>query len=511
MNKMKTIIKICFISLLILNASNLFGFTAPKDTCEMKMPGEFVLVKTEASSLGISATWYITTVDLMQNVEVFRQEPGKEKFKKLDTPAAFFARNDSIFTVFADDDVEPYQWYRYYLVPVDFCDDEGAPSDTIGVASVAENELPVAQQIDITGLPESRSLELSWKYTTDVPVTAAHIFRAAQVEGPYAPVATLEGDADSWVDPVEKANENYYYYLIAETPFGQGRQSSIAFGNFVGRDVPLPPQNLNITALGDTAFIQWSPGEDFVSGYIVYRKDGAADSWINVSGITNQAAFSDTTEKVAVRTYTYRVTAVSDGFLESDPSATVFFRTMVKEVPPPAGLTTLFRDGNLHFIWDSYVEEFPWITDCFITLRYERGMTYEINIPAPSNSYFLEDAEGLVAASVCFASVDGLKSETLPFSLSKMQKNNIEISGLQAIKSGQGILIQWSEIAGDNIGQYKVIRESADAEPVILSTTRESQYLDAGIQTGVTYGYSVVYISPQGIESKPSEVLVVVN
>lgn len=497
---------------MILSSTTVFGYTPPKDTCEQEMRGKFIHVKTEASSLGISATWFITSVDLMQNVEVFRQEPGNERFKKLDAPASFFARNDSVFTVFIDKDVEPYQWYSYYLVPVDFCDDEGVSTDTITVASIAKYELPVAEKINVEGVSSSRSLELSWDFNTDVPIKASHVFMAENVEGPYEFVTTVNGSTTMLEERVSRANENYFFYVVAETPFGFGPRSGIAFGHFVGEDTPEKPQGIAVAIKEDVIAITWIPGESYVTGYNVYRKDGADDTWRNISGLITGTHYADDSEKEAMRTYSYAVAAVSDGFLESEKSEIKTIRTKEKDVPAPKVADVLTRGSSLHFVWDTYVMEYSWIKDCYLTLIFDDGTTYDMQINAPANSYLLEEAEGLEEATLYFQTINGLKSESVAFILPKTagKDTGIELSGLHAMKSDDGVFIGWNSVAGISQPKYRVYRESDSSEPQVLGTTETCKYIDNNAQKGITYGYSVAFVLENGKEGKRSEPVVVV-
>lgn len=489
-------------------------FTPGNDTCEQEIPGTLTLLSSSGSSHRIVLRWYLTTADFMDHMVVMRKEAGKNEFVELDVKPGYSMRNDSLMVVVNDTSIEPYKWYSYYLQPYDFCEDKSVASDTIAAKSAAATELPFAKSIIITPIPAERSLKLDWEMSGEIPVKATFLYRSKNSDGPFQNIAALPAGSSSYVDVVPLANENFFYYVVAETYFGVGVPSAIVFGSFTGRDVPAPPQGLVVLPSDSGVLVSWNLDESFILGYHVFRKSGNEDTFRDISGRLlpdkEPVVFMDNDTLTPLRTYEYRVVAISDGFLESDPSSSVSIRMAEGVVPPPSELKMIHAFENNRLIWNDLSESYPWVKAYAVQLFYSDETIDTMLVTAPQNYLDFSGDKELLYADVSALSFMGNQSVAVRYNPQKIALPtpiNVRI-----LDQPQGLQIAWEEIIGWELQEYLIYRESENTERHKIATVPfgTNQYTDTTAVSGKVYGYSISLTDKHGNES-PASAVVVIN
>jgi len=491
------------------------GSIPEKDTCNHPLPGVFQLQEAAGSTESIMVRWYLSTSDHMEKIKVMRKEAGETKFTACEAMPGWYKSNDSLFVILRDTAIQPIQWYSYYLIPYDFCGNAGTPSDTVTLASIASHELPIARNIVTEGVPAQRAIDLTWTADPRIAVTQTHIYRANTPEGPYTRIATTSPTLKNYRDFVPEANENYYYYLIIDTPFGTGDQSAIVFNHFTGSDIPNPPTGLKASYHEKGIRLSWNKGERFVIGYYLYRKSYNDTIVRNISGFIpanrTTLTFIDTNALVPLRTYFYQVVAISDGFNESHPSTTAEIRAQEKEVPAPENLRVIHNVDLYMIFWDDFSYVYPWIDQCMLLFRFNNGQTDTAFIQMPQNSLFYTTDRQINTIGACFISTYG---NTSPITYSETGVTPDEVmtpEGISALRTEEGILISWPKAYGSRIASYCIYRETENETPQRIGTTpgSGSSYLDSTAQSGTRYGYAVAAINTRGEESEKSEIVII--
>ncbi|MHB8586596.1 MAG: PKD domain-containing protein [Thermoplasmatota archaeon] len=194
-----------------------------------------------------------------------------------------------------------------------------------------------APPAQVTGLAVSNthtgtSLALSWTPATDQDgnVTSYNVLRSASQNGPFTVVDTPTTNATT--DTGLTAGTTYWYEVSAVDGGGNVGPASVAVSGTPSSTSdstpPSVPQNLAACGVsGSSVCLSWSASTDdtAVTGYNVYRNGGLV-------GTTADTTYTDT-GLARSTTYTYTVSAVDTGALESAQSA-------------PLQVTTLSTSGS---------------------------------------------------------------------------------------------------------------------------------------------------------------------
>ena len=508
-----TLIITLLMSISVMGRSSEPVFTPGKDTCEQEIPGSLTLLSSHESSQRIVLRWYLTSTDYMDHIVVMRKEAGKNEFVETNVKPGYSMRNDSLIVVVNDITIEPYKWYSYYLQPYNFCEEKGATSDTIGAKSAAANELPFAKSIIITPLPAERSLKLDWEMSGEIPVKATYLYRSKNSDGPFQNIAALPAGTNSFVDIVPLANENFFYYMVAETYFGIGVHSATVFGSFTGEDVPMPPQGLVVLPSDSGVLVSWDLDESFILGYHVFRKNGNEDTFRDISGRlspeTQPVVFMDKDTLTPLRTYEYHVIAISDGFLESEPSNSVSIRMEEGVVPPPSQLKMIQAFENKRLLWSDLSETYPWVKEYVVWLFYSDESIDTMFVTVPRNYLDFSDEKELLYADVSAISFLGNQSVAARYN---PQKTTLPTpANVRILDQPQGVQIAWDEIMGWKLQEYLIYRESENMEHHKIATVPfgTNKYTDTTAVSGRVYGYSVSLKDKHSNESPISGIVVI--
>lgn len=489
------------------------AFIPGHDTCKHEIPGKLIIQSASGSTEQIVLRWHLTTADLLNRIVVMRKEEGKTAFEEIKILPGYYSRNDSLMVVVRDNTIDPYKWYHYYLQPYNFCEDIGIPSDTTAVKSVAKEELPFATTFTITPLPSIRSLKLKWAMSDEMPIKTIFLYRSGNPDGPFQNIAALPAGTNAYVDVVPIANENFFYYVVAETYFGVGIPSVTVFGNFTGQDVPIPPQGLVALPSDSGVIVSWDLGESFILGYHVFRKSGNEDTFRDISGRLmpdkHPVVFLDKDTLTPLRTYTYQVVAVSDGFLESEPSNTTAIRASEGVVPPPSHINIIQSFEGQRLLWDEQTTTYPWVEKYCVVLYYPNAKVDTVFAMTPKNYVDLPEGNELLKADVFCISFMGNKSEPAKYT---PKITTIPIPAhIRILDTPNGVQISWDEIIGWEIEEFFIYRESETQKSQKIESVPfgKTQYTDTTTISGVLYGYSISAKNKSGKESQKSKIIIV--
>lgn len=180
---------------------------------------------------------------------------------------------------------------------------------------VLRNVYSPAPPSGLTAESGMRLVKLSWLPSSESYIEKYQIFKAAGDDGSF--VLLGETREPRLTDPQVEPDLTYHYRVAALATMGNSsRQSDIASA-VPTRLSPAPPSGLQITTDEWSATLSWTPGEEFITHYRIFRKKGQAPE--EIATVTEPAftegGLSSSTE------YKYLVSAVSSDGVESDKVA----------------------------------------------------------------------------------------------------------------------------------------------------------------------------------------------
>lgn len=274
---------------------------------------------------------------------------------------------------------------------------------------------------------------------------------------------------------------------------------------------PPPPEELEATAVGPTQVdLSWRPPDDdddddddfigSISHYNVYRDGDRVAS-------TEETSFSDTEVEPDTR-YTYRVTAVSNFQVESDPSKRARATTPPLDTAPP----TVPRDleatpvdpRRVELVWSASEDELSPV-DHYRVFRdgstvgstaetvftdggLEPSTTYTYRVTAVDTAG--NESEPSDPAEATTPAEPDTTPPTIP--------ENLRTTAVESTR----VDLAWSVSSDPESGvdHYRVFRDGSG-----IGTTVDTTFSDAGLEPGATYDFRVSAVNGDGEESGLSE------
>lgn len=225
----------------------------------------------------------------------------------------------------AADQLDPYLPYpiEYSVTAIDPAGNESAAAKgaPVRLPDIRPPAPPVVSAIEVGNL----LVRLEWATPTDDDVASWRVFRQA-VGGAAAPTR-LDNNAlrtRAFEDRTGAVGTTYRYWLTAVDAKGNESAPSESYEQrFVGLLAAPAPAGVAARADQGAALVTWTaPANAGVTGWMVFRADGAQAPFQPVSGVLSEAKFRDPEAKGAVA---YRVVArYADGQV-SAPSAPAAF------------------------------------------------------------------------------------------------------------------------------------------------------------------------------------------
>ncbi len=295
---------------------------------------------------------------------VFRRDNGSGNFEKINSVNGFNKNHDTLSLVLMDTSVTAYNFYNYFVLPLDLFGNEGTPSDTIFVGAYNFQNIPLPQSVQITSEDSSDAFVLSWTLSNPEAVVSVRIFRSEIFDSGFVQIAEVAPTVNQYVDFMVEPMKRYYYYFQLSGPLGEVSPSTARVGGFHQSTVePIPPVNIKAESLTNGVKLDWENTEDFVEGFWVYRSNGFSDSLALISDLIKDeepfTTFTDTSESLSGKyTYYYSIKSSSTSHVLSEFSDTIAIRPEIATVlPAPTGLTAFLQDDNsVRINWDDMTE-----------------------------------------------------------------------------------------------------------------------------------------------------------
>jgi fibronectin type 3 domain-containing protein len=213
----------------------------------------------------------------------------------------------------------PENYLRIVAVPK-----EGEPSYSFPFLLQIPDSIPPAVPKGLQGFIDTLGVvNLSWTANSDDDILGYRIFRGQTAGEELIPLTDIAVKDTFFVDSVDVRNLNTKVYYAISALDKRYNQSVLCKTVEIVKPVLIPPAPPFITkseASEKGVILEWVTGVDeTLSGYVVYRGKGKADSLLTEITNSNTKTYTDATAEGGT-TYHYAVAAKNTGNLESAPS-----------------------------------------------------------------------------------------------------------------------------------------------------------------------------------------------
>lgn len=498
-------------------------------TNEISFPGKYLnnpfnIFSKESSEKFIRLTWKADAAYSPARFKVFRRENFQNDFNQINSIIIYNSNENEIALTIVDSTVTSNSTYEYYLLPLDYYQNEGTASDTATLPAFSFNKIFPPYNIKVEQTDSLGGLSLSWSFDYKNIITSIKIFRSIYSDKEFEEIAEVTGFDSVYIDLTADPMVKYFYYLRLNDQFNEvPLQSAKVFGLYQSEEIPPPPYNLHTDSTVAGVKLVWNKPDEFVNTYHIYRNLGD-DEILSELHIVNSSDsviyFLDTTSTLkGNRTYLYSVRAENTSGKISDFSDTLkVFPNLKITITSPKQLRGYYLDRKVFLYWENLFEldgtiagykVFRKVTD---DTKNKFTALFDSLLSPKQNNYVDTTAdegygyEYSVTATDIFGNESNLSSSvTIETSADPI----LPPSGLTAVNVDDGILISWQPTLQDNLSGFNIYRYIRGEEPRKIGSVNfdKNEYLDNSVTAGNLYFYFVTSVGLKGNESLQSEEL----
>lgn len=458
---------------------------------------------------------------------VFRRDNGSGSYQKINAVNGFNITNDTLSLVLIDTSVTAYNFYNYFIQPLDLFGNEGTPSDTIFVGAYNFQNVPLPHNVQIVSDDSSDAFRLSWSLPNPEAVVSVRIFRSEIFDSGFVQIAEISPQINNYVDFMTEPMKRYYYYFRLTGPLGEVSPATARFGGFHQSNIdPIPPANIKAESLSNGVKLQWENSEDYIEGFWVYRSNGFGDSLALISNLIKEekpfTVFTDTSEELSGKlTYLYSIRSSSTSHVLSSFSDTISIRPEIETVPPaPTGVIAFLQDDNsVRIIWDDMTEIestvgyyliFRRTIDPFGKMTSEYELLIDSFLSISSNVFIDKTTEAGKTYEYAVQSIDLFGGQSELSNPVQLYLPLVEVKspgGVYVTRDKDGVIIKWDPVIEDDVTEYRIYRQQRNEEKDFLGSVKKGnslQLTDRGVKKGELYFYSVTAVDENQQESSSS-------
>lgn len=390
--------------------------------------------------------------------QIVRREPGEEEWTVIEEVS-------NSLTTYKDINVENGKTYEYDINSVlgSFITDTASEGKVI-------TYLKSPSGISVTNM--SNGVELKWDIVEN---TAYYIIyrKVVGIESEFSPYATVT--SNTFTDEGVEVRGAYTYSVQAISNLGD----ESAFTK-IGYTIVRVPSTIvkELVPQADSIKVTWEAVDD-VDGYNVYRKTENSD-WEKAGGASKLSTTFEDTEAKSGEEYFYCVVPCVGGF----ESAKIPSFQSVYFIEAPKNVTAVNIKNAIKVSWSA--------SEGVIEYRvYRNNGTDEelVGIVDSDKTEFIDYNANTDSVYYYYVIAAGTKDESLSSNKTASVKRIDCVEQINAEVQYDGILVTWKEHAFAD--SYIVCRLNNGAWTRIAETT-ELEYIDTTVESGETYGYSVI-------------------
>jgi fibronectin type 3 domain-containing protein len=513
------------ISKLDKNGNILESFT----TNEVSFPGKYrnnllTIFSKETSEKLIRLTWKADASFSPARFKIFRRENFQGDFVLINPIKIYNSDENKIAVTIIDSTVTANSTYEYFILPLDYYQNEGMASDTVTLAAFSFNKIFPPYDIKVSEADSLGGLKISWKLDNKNAITSIKIFRSKYSDKEFEELSEVTGFDSVYIDRTAKPMVKYFYFLQLNDQFGEvPLQSAKVFGLYQSKEIPQPPLFLHSDSTSTGVKLVWTKPDEFVNVYHIYRNLGDDEILAELKVIQTSDSvvqFLDTSSTLkGNRVYYYSVRAENtSGNLSSFSDTVQVFPKVKTVINSPKQLKGYSLDGKVFLYWENLFEKDETIEGYKVFRRnaddVRDGFTvlFDTLLPPKQNNFVDTTSSEGNDYEYTVKAVDILGNESDLSSSIKINIPEIPIlppSGLTAVNMDNGIMISWQPPLQENIKEFKIFRYERGNEPLQIGLVNSdvNEFIDKSGINGNLYFYFVSAVSENGKESQPSEEL----
>ena len=518
-------------------ATNFVGATVVQDNIPPGPPQNLTAIPND-SDAGVSLVWAPPVRDAnggeltgLEGYSILRAEAVTGGAVPIDSVAAT-ARE------YVDVGLKPLTTYNYAVIAFD----RFGNASTLAILQVTTAGMPIPVNLSAQG--SAGRIVVNWAPVADEELLGYNVFRSERPDEGFERLNGMEGTPfttgrTTYVDSGLVGGQLYYYKVQSVGTDISSELSPFVDGEARADEVPPePPRNLSAVA-DETDFgrvvVTWnaplvdSDGRELtgLAGYVVFRSQGSADSFVRVAGVTD-LRFEDSGLEES-KTYLYTVVAVDGEGNESGRALLVQVRTQGEDrigPAPPRNVSAVPDEvdfGRVVVTWsaplvDSDGGELTGLTG--YELFRSEGSTDSF-VPVASVTDLRFEDSGLGESKTYFytvVAVDGEGNESgraLPIQVRTQGEDRIgpgpprNVSAVPDEVDFGRVVVTWSAPLVDSDGGeltgltgYELFRSEGSTDSFVpVASVTDLRFEDSGLGESKTYFYTVVAVDGEGNES----------
>lgn len=369
-----------------------------------------------------------------------------------------------------------------------------------------------------------RVVNLSWSLSSKETVQSVVLYRSREFDGKYDAITRFNKDEVSYQDPIQVANELYFYYFEVTDVFGKVKKTIKYQNVYEGKYVPTAPFNLMISAGNAGPVLGWTASDPQTRGFYVFRKKDLDGEFTQISPILltkdRGGNFTDTTRLNPESFYFYAVKAESDTYDQSGFSDTVSYRPPATEkngsLKPPYDINVVFRDNKAMITWENVNDTSPDVLGYQVYRQAESEKEYKLITPKPIPFYHNYWSDSLLTSAMKFRYVVVSTDGRQHFSV-RSPAAELDLTGMFVLLPDEvgyetdpkGITLKWTEVDADRLKSVKIYRAEDDGQIKLITTLDRKirKFKDITVKKGKSYIYQISTVDINGKEGSRTEPL----
>jgi hypothetical protein len=467
------------------------------------------LMKTISDSDYPEITWHTSIKIDTTAFQVYRAKVDNNQFNEIHT--IHFANktegDDTLMFTVIDTSLLQKGLYIYYIEAVS----NGNPVKSEKAYGHNFGILPRPQLafFKSTPLDDRKAVKLDWKLNFKQTVSSLELFRSKNYDTGYIKITDLGPEMETFTDITPLANEAWFYYMVIHDYFGNQIPGVRipAFATFAEK--PIRPQNINGHFKNDTLHLNWANTGKNIIGYRVYRSINNKPFRLiteMVQELKGEVEFSDlSVELQKALNVNYYVRNVSDGFIESNSSDTLYFYLPEHgKILPPTELDQITdNDGNLKLLWKPSLESH---TQAFNVYLVNPNMdTSRLNNTPLRQNFFVDTVyrtEGKYKYEIESIGIANKASQKRISTTVYRYKPQIHVI-IDLKKRKDGLEISWKRALNKHVAKILLYKKYGNNKAVLkksFSNEEDIVYLDTKVSRGNTYLYKLKAVMDNGDE-----------
>jgi fibronectin type 3 domain-containing protein len=449
-----------------------------------------------------SVTWSVIQLPDTIPYKVYRAPHKSENFTQIATIRNRFTRGDTLFVIMTDTTLTEKGIWQYYIKIIT---PEGRTLNSEVMMAHNLGYIPPPRVVNLvtSPTPGQKAISLTWDIRNPETVVSQAIYRSYQFDNGYELINTLPSTAREYTDPVARANEPWFYFILIQDYFGYQPPSVRVHGISDYAEQPIPPQDFSATRNDIYISFTWRKVGDNIFNYRLYRRFNQTGRFFPTSApffIPGQLVQVMDTLEIAnnITHIEYYATAISDGYVESTPGDTVLIVFPENEMvtPPPVLDHVSDASGTVTLLWP--VPENNAVAGYNIYRRTEEGISEKLNDEPLRENFFrdttLSHSENITYQVESLNSIGKpsiLRTETTVFRQSQIIQLVVSCRNVR-----NGIQLEWVPLENNNIEKLNIYRQKDDQEaPVLLTTVENSKGNYTDTQTEKETSYIYIFIA----------------